>query len=71
MTGMKIAAWAIAALGMLGALSAASAEQKVLKLGAPLPLTGGLAPEGLRMKSGYDLWAKTQNEAGGIKASCQ
>jgi branched-chain amino acid transport system substrate-binding protein len=70
MTGLKTAgaALAVAALGLLGAVSGAQAEDKVLKIGAPLPLTGGLAPEGLRMKSGYDLWAKTQNEAGGIKA---
>src|SRR5689334_7718431 len=68
MTGLKTAAWAIAALGLFGTVSAASAEDKVLKIGAPLPLTGGLAPEGLRMKAGYDLWAKQQNDTGGIKA---
>ena len=69
MTGLKIVGAAFAVtLGLLGAFSEARAEDKILKIGAPLPLTGGLAPDGLRMKSGYDLWAKTQNEAGGIKA---
>lgn len=43
------------------------AAEKVFKIGAPLPLTGGLSPEGLRMKAGYDLWAEKQNAAGGIK----
>jgi branched-chain amino acid transport system substrate-binding protein len=46
----------------------AHAADKVYRIGAPLPLTGGLSPEGLRMKSGYDLWAEKQNAAGGIKA---
>jgi branched-chain amino acid transport system substrate-binding protein len=31
-------------------------------------LTGGLAPEGLKQKEGYDLWAEQVNKAGGIKA---
>ena len=70
MSGMKTAsaAMAIAVFGLLGAGPAAHAAEKILKIGAPLPLTGGLAPEGLRMKAGYDLWAKQQNDAGGIKA---
>lgn len=70
MSGMKTASLAMATAAFLlsGADHAAHAADKILKIGAPLPLTGGLAPEGLRMKAGYDLWAKTQNEAGGIKA---
>jgi branched-chain amino acid transport system substrate-binding protein len=59
---------AMTAAALLGVMSVASAADKTLKIGAPLPLTGALAPEGLRMKSGYDLWAKAQNDAGGIKA---
>jgi branched-chain amino acid transport system substrate-binding protein len=38
-----------------------------IKIGAPLPLTGALAPEGLKQKEGYDLWAEEVNKAGGIK----
>ena len=70
MSGMKSASLAAAAavFGLLASGPAAQAADKVLKIGAPLPLTGGLAPEGLRMKAGYDLWAKAQNDAGGIKA---
>jgi len=42
--------------------------QDAIKVGAPLPLTGPLAPEGLKQKRGYDLWAETANAKGGIKA---
>ncbi|MFK7966109.1 MAG: amino acid ABC transporter substrate-binding protein [Burkholderiaceae bacterium] len=40
--------------------------QETIKFGAPLPLTGPLAPEALKQKEGYDLWAETVNAAGGI-----
>lgn len=46
----------------------AGAAEKTLKVGAPLPLTGPLSPEGLKQKEGYDLWAEQVNKAGGIKA---
>jgi len=46
----------------------AAAQDKVIKIGAPLPLTGALAPEGLKQKEGYDLWADEVAKAGGIKA---
>ena len=51
----------------LGAGPAAAADGTI-KVGAPLPLTGPLSPEGLKQQRGYDLWAKTANAAGGIKA---
>lgn len=41
--------------------------QEVIKIGAPLPLTGPLSPEGVKQKEGYDLWAETSNAKGGIK----
>lgn len=41
--------------------------EDVIQIGAMLPLTGTVAPEGLRHKEGYDLWAKVSNEKGGIK----
>src|ERR1051326_8733004 len=47
---------------------APAAAQDVIKIGAPLPLTGPLSPEGLKQKRGYDLWAETANAKGGIKA---
>ena len=43
-----------------------AAAQDTIRFGAPLPLTGPLAPEALKQKEGYDLWAETVNAAGGI-----
>src|ERR1700751_2817214 len=52
-----------AAIG--GAISVARADD-VIRFGAPLPLTGPLAPEGIKQQKGYDLWAEQANKAGGI-----
>ena len=41
--------------------------QEVIRFGAPLPLTGALAPEALKQQQGYDLWAEQVNKSGGIK----
>ena len=70
MSNFNVRGGAIAAaiLIALSSFNPASAAEKVLKIGAPLPLTGPLAPDGQRLKSGYDLWAEAQNAAGGIKA---
>ncbi|MGY4474847.1 amino acid ABC transporter substrate-binding protein [Bradyrhizobium sp. USDA 3364] len=38
-----------------------------LRIGAPLPLTGPLAPEGQKQKRGYDLWVKEVEKAGGFQ----
>lgn len=43
--------------------------QDVIKIGAPLPLTGALSPEGQKLQQGYDLWSETVNAAGGIKVA--
>lgn len=43
------------------------AQAKTIRIGAPLPMTGALSPEGLRLKQGNDLWADAVNKAGGIK----
>jgi branched-chain amino acid transport system substrate-binding protein len=56
-----IAATALMATG-------ASLAQSTIKIGAPLPMTGALSPEGQRLKQGHDLWADTVNKAGGIQA---
>ncbi|MCF3933873.1 amino acid ABC transporter substrate-binding protein [Acuticoccus sp. M5D2P5] len=48
------------------AFAAPAAAQDTIRVGAPLPLTGPLSPEGLKQQRGYDLWAETVNEAGGI-----
>ena len=60
MTGLMLAT-------LLGATQQAMAQDKVIRIGAPLPLTGALAPEGIKQQEGYDLWAEEVNKAGGIK----
>ncbi|MBS0518037.1 MAG: amino acid ABC transporter substrate-binding protein [Proteobacteria bacterium] len=57
--------FALAVAGMAGLPSTASAED-VIRIGAPLPITGPLAPEAIKQKQGYDLWAEQANKAGGI-----
>jgi branched-chain amino acid transport system substrate-binding protein len=55
----------LAAMGFLGTSGPAAADD-VVRFGAPLPLTGPLAPEAIKQKQGYDLWAEEANKAGGI-----
>lgn len=49
-----------------GLAAHAALAQDVIKFGAPLPLTGPLAPEAIKQQQGYDLWAEQANKAGGI-----
>lgn len=51
--------------GLSGALSPVLA-QDVIRFGAPLPITGPLAPEAIKQQQGYNLWAEEANKAGGI-----
>lgn len=39
----------------------------IIRIGAPLPVTGALSPEGTKLRQGYDLWLEQVNAAGGIK----
>jgi branched-chain amino acid transport system substrate-binding protein len=57
----------LAAAALAVGIGAAHA-QDVIRIGAPLPLTGPLSPEGIKQQRGYDLWAETVNGKGGIKA---
>jgi len=50
----------------LGLSATAAMAQDVIKFGAPLPLTGPLAPEAIKQQQGYDLWSEQANKAGGI-----
>ena len=59
------ASLALAVAGFSAATSVASA-QDVIRFGAPLPITGPLAPEAVKQQQGYDLWAEQANKAGGI-----
>ncbi len=47
------------------------AADRVLRIGAPLPITGGLAPDGDKQKRGYDLWTETVNRNGGLRVGGQ
>lgn len=58
----------LAALTIAGVAPQQSAAQEVIRIGAPLPLTGPLSPEGIKQKQGYDLWAEVANSKGGVKA---
>jgi branched-chain amino acid transport system substrate-binding protein len=49
----------------------AESSEKVIRVGAPLPLTGPLSPEGKKQVEGYDLWAEAANKAGGVKVGNQ
>src|SRR5262249_60899753 len=46
-----------------------AAAQDAIKVGAPLPLTGPLSPEGLKQKRGSDLWVVTDTTSGVINAA--
>lgn len=69
---MRIPAKMLIGGAVAAAISAASglaAAQEVIRIGAPLPLTGPLSPEGEKQRRGYDLWAKTVNANGGIEVN--
>ncbi len=56
-----------AVLALLPVAFAAHAQaQETVRFGAPLPLTGALAPEALKQQQGYDLWAEMVNKSGGL-----
>src|SRR5262249_46093764 len=59
----------LCALSLAAALLPGSTAmaQNTVRVGAPLPLTGPLSPEGIKQKEGYNLWAETANAKGGIK----
>lgn len=70
----KIIMLAALVLGCFAVLSnggVALSAEKVIRVGAPLPLTGPLSPEGKKQVQGYDLWAEAANKAGGIKVGNQ
>jgi branched-chain amino acid transport system substrate-binding protein len=52
---------------LLAAPHLARAQARTLRIGAPLPTTGGLAPEGAKQQRGYELWLAKVTAAGGIQ----
>jgi branched-chain amino acid transport system substrate-binding protein len=67
LTGLSRRTLLAATLSAPAIARSARADNTVLRVGAPLPLTGGLAPEGMKQKHGYEIWADTVNKQGGIK----
>lgn len=61
---MKLTAMLAAAAA--AAMAAGAAEAQTLKIGASLPITGGLSVSGEKHRRGYELCTKLINEAGGI-----
>lgn len=59
-------AWSVALIASPALLSGTAFAQETIRFGAPLPITGPLAPEAVKQQQGYDLWAETVNNAGGI-----
>ena len=55
----RVAAAAALALHAVGAQS-----QDVIRIGAPLPITGALSPEAKKLQNGMNLWAEVVNKAG-------
>src|SRR5665647_3936412 len=55
----------LAVVSLTSASSLALADD-VIRFGAPLPITGPLAPEATKQQQGYDLWAEEANKAGGV-----
>jgi branched-chain amino acid transport system substrate-binding protein len=53
------------------ALAAAAQAQDVIRIGAPLPITGPLSPEATKLQAGMNLWAEVANKAGGIKVGAK
>ncbi len=66
MPSTRMAMIALAAAIGCGAAASPAQSDDIIRFGAPLPLTGPLAPEGLKQQQGYDLWAEQANKAGGI-----
>mgnify|MGYP001604167363 FL=1 len=52
--------------GVVFAPIAPAQAAATIKIGAPLPVTGALAPEGGKLRQGYELWLDQVKQAGGI-----
>lgn len=54
------------AIAVSAAVSAGAQTKDIIRIGAPLPITGALAPEAAKLQDGMNLWVETVNAAGGI-----
>lgn len=62
---------AVATLAAACALVLPAHAQDVIRVGAPLPITGPLSPEAQKQQRGYNLWAETVNQAGGVRVGAK
>jgi branched-chain amino acid transport system substrate-binding protein len=62
--GAALAAVVVAGTGPMS--NRAAAADNPIRIGAPLPLTGALSPEGQKLKQGYELWRDNVNATEGI-----
>jgi len=65
---IRTTAAAVVVFAAVSGLARPASAQDILKVGAPLPLTGPLSPEGTKQKQGYDLWAATPTTKAASKA---
>jgi branched-chain amino acid transport system substrate-binding protein len=74
MTGIPVLramAVGVATLVAANWVTAEGLAQNVIRIGAPLALTGALADSGKKQKLGFDLWLERVKRAGGIKVGDQ
>lgn len=72
MQRFSILTWGRVALAAAGVLLADGVvAQGVIRIGAPLPLTGPLSPEAQKLQNGMNLWVETANKVGGIKVGAK
>jgi len=55
----------------LSLAATAGLAQDVIRIGAPLPITGPLSPEAKKLQNGMNLWVELANKAGGIKVGAK
>ncbi len=57
---------AVSVISFAGGQQEEASDEKVVKIGCAVSLTGKMAPEGTNVKRGVELWEKFVNEQGGI-----
>jgi branched-chain amino acid transport system substrate-binding protein len=65
----NLRAFLLAAATLAGVMALANGPASAadeITIGAPLPLTGALSPEGEKLKMGYELWLEEVEKRGGI-----
>jgi branched-chain amino acid transport system substrate-binding protein len=71
MVTVTLARRALLATAGIVLVSRGAKAATAIRIGAPLPLTGPLSPEGSKLKQGYELWAALVNQGGGIAVGAE